>query len=239
MTTRLYRDDPYLRTAPAQVVGRTDGGGIVTDAALFYPKGGGQPGDSGRLTWDGGACDIVSTEAAPDGAVAMIPADPSAAPPVGTQVEMALDWARRHRFMRMHTALHLLSVAVPLPVTGGQIGAEKSRLDFLMPEVTYDRAGIEARLAELIAGDHPVTDDWIDEAELDANPGLVKTMSVQPPRGAGWIRLVRIGDGAAPVDLQPCGGTHVRRTSEIGTVRVGKIENKGKSNRRVSITLDD
>jgi len=152
-------------------------------------------------------------------------------------VEMRLDWDRRHRFMRMHTALHLLSVVVPLPVTGGQIGVDKSRLDFDMPEVIHDRAVIQAKLTALIAGNHPVTDEWITEAELDANPGLVKTLSVKPPRGAGRIRLVRIGAKAETVDLQPCGGTHVANTSEIGEIVVGKIENKGRSNRRISVTF--
>jgi misacylated tRNA(Ala) deacylase len=167
----------------------------------------------------------------------LVPAEPGPLPAEGTKVEMRLDWDRRHRFMRMHTALHLLSVVVPLPVTGGQIGFEKSRLDFLMPEVTHEREVIQARLGTLIAEDHPVSDRWISEEALDANPDLVKTMSVQPPRGAGQIRLVRIGSNKT-IDLQPCGGTHVRSTAEIGQVRVGKLENKGKQNRRISITLD-
>ncbi|MEM8822918.1 MAG: alanyl-tRNA editing protein [Pseudomonadota bacterium] len=241
MTALLFRDDPYLKSATATVVGLTSEGGILPDTSLFYPRGGGQPGDSGRLFWEGGECEIASTVKAEDGSgVVLVPAEAAPLPPVGARIEMALDWERRYRFMRMHTALHLLSVAVPLPVTGGQIGIEKSRLDFDMPEVIHDRASVEAAMGKLIAEDHPVSETWIDEAELDANPGLVKTLSVQPPRGAGRIRLVRIGERAAePVDLQPCGGTHVRRTSEIGRVRVGKIENKGRSNRRISIKLDD
>ena len=166
-----------------------------------------------------------------------MPAEAGKLPPVGAEVEQRLDWDRRFGHMRVHTALHLLSVVVPLPVTGGQIGAEKSRLDFVMPEVIFDRDFIQDRLTQLIAEDHAVTEEWITEAELDANPGLVKTLSVQPPRGAGHIRLVRIGTTDAPVDLQPCGGTHVRSTAEIGAVEVGKIENKGKSNRRISIIL--
>ena len=148
-----------------------------------------------------------------------------------------LDWDQRYLHMRMHTALHLLTVAIPLPVTGGQIGASKSRLDFVMPEPPEDKAAVETALNDLIAQDLPVTQEWITEAELDAQPDLVKTMSVQPPRGAGRIRLVRIGEGPATVDLQPCGGTHVARTGEIGQVAIGKIENKGKQNRRVNISL--
>ena len=154
-------------------------------------------------------------------------------------MEQHLDWDLRHRHMRMHTALHLLTVAIPLPVTGGQIGAEKSRLDFVMPEPPEDKAPIEEALNALIAQDLPVSAEWISEADLDARPDLVKTLSVQPPRGAGRIRLVRIGEGAATVDLQPCGGTHVARTGEIGRVQIGKIENKGKQNRRVNISLSD
>ncbi|MGB3554510.1 MAG: alanyl-tRNA editing protein [Jannaschia sp.] len=240
MTTEtLFRIDPYLKSAGAVVIGRTGEGGILIDRSIFYPRGGGQPGDSGRLVWDGGTCEIADSIKAPDGGgIVLVPAAPGTLPPDGAEVEMRLDWDRRHRFMRMHTALHLLSVVVPLPVTGGQIGAEKSRLDFDMPEVIHDRAFIQARLGQFVDADHPVSDEWITEAELDADPGLVKTLSVQPPRGAGHIRLVRIGAEEAPVDLQPCGGTHVRSTAEIGPVRVGKIENKGRSNRRISITLE-
>lgn len=237
MTEPLFRTDPYLKTGSARVTALTAEGGIVLDRSIFYAKGGGQPGDSGRIIWDGGACVIAGCVKGEGDALVLVPAEESALPPPGAEVEMRLDWDRRHRFMRMHTALHLLSVVVPLPVTGGQIGAEKSRLDFDMPEVIHDRAFLQAKLGSLIAGAHDVTETWITEAELAANPGLVKTLSVQPPKGAGQIRLVRIGPEAHPVDLQPCGGTHVRNTSEIGGISVGKIENKGRSNRRISITF--
>ncbi|WP_299815477.1 alanyl-tRNA editing protein [uncultured Jannaschia sp.] len=241
MTEPLFREDAYLKTATGIVRRLTPEGGIVLDRTIFYPRGGGQPGDSGRLVWNGGESGIAGTVKGPaedPDAIVLVPDGEESLPPEGAEVEMRLDWARRHRFMRMHTALHLLSVAVPLPVTGGQIGAEKSRLDFDMPEVIHDRDVIQARMGQLVSGDHPVGADWISEAELDANPDLVKTLSVRPPRGAGPIRLVRIGSAEAPVDLQPCGGTHVRSTAEIGPVAVGKIENKGKANRRISITLD-
>lgn len=237
MTDPLFRTDPYLKSAAARILRRTPEGGVVVDRSIFYPSGGGQPGDSGRLVWDGGTCVIAGAARGDGGEVILVPADEAPLPPEGVEVEMRLDWDRRHRFMRMHTALHLLSVVVPLPVTGGQIGADKSRLDFDMPEIIYEAEFIQARLTTLIAGDHPVTEEWITEAALDANPGLVKTLSVRPPRGAGHIRLVRIGAGAKPVDLQPCGGTHVRATAEIGAVTVGRIENKGKSNRRISLLL--
>ncbi|WGH78437.1 alanyl-tRNA editing protein [Jannaschia ovalis] len=237
MTEALFRTDPYLKTAEAVVTAVTPEGGVVCDRTIFYAKGGGQPGDSGVIRWAGGRAEIAGAVKGEGDAIVLVPAEAAPLPPVGATLETRLDWDRRHRFMRMHTALHLLSVVVPLPVTGGQIGAEKSRLDFDMPEIVHDREYIQARLNSLIAADHPVTESWITEAELDANPGLVKTLSVQPPRGAGRIRLVRIGADETPVDLQPCGGTHVRSTAEIGAVRVGKIENKGKSNRRISLVL--
>lgn len=235
MTEALFLDDAYLKTATATVTGLTDEGGIITDRTIFYARGGGQPGDSGRMVWDEGSCDVASAVKGEGGSIVHVPASADGLPTVGQAVEMRLDWDRRLRHMRMHTALHLLSVVVPLPVTGGQIGAEKSRLDFDMPQLIDTPEFVQAKLGTLIDEDHAVTDEWITEAALDANPSLVKTLRVQPPRGAGRIRLVRIGES---IDLQPCGGTHVRRTAEIGRLRVGKFENKGKGNRRISITLE-
>lgn len=237
-TERLFLRDAYARRAPGQVLAH-QGGGVVLDGSLFYATGGGQPGDSGWLDWDGGRLEIASAEKLPGGLIALIPADAEAPlPPAGAALEQEIDWDRRYAHMRMHTALHLLSVVIPLPVTGGSVGAEKSRVDFAMPEPPEDREAVQAALSDLVARDLAVTEDWISEAELDANPGLVKTMSVAPPRGAGRIRLVRIGDGAAQVDLQPCGGTHVARTAEIGQLRLGKIEKKGRQNRRVYLHLE-
>ena len=238
MTGMLFREDAYLRRAEGRVVALTPEGGIVLEATLFYPTGGGQPGDSGRLAWGGRVIEIATAVNGQGEDIVLVPAAPVALPPVGTVLTQELDWDRRHRHMRVHTALHLLSVVLPLPVTGGQIGAEKGRLDFAMPEPPEDRQAVENSLNALIDRDLVVTDGWISEAELDANPSLVKTMSVQPPRGKGRVRLVRIGQGGDQVDLQPCGGTHVARTSEIGRIRLGKIENKGKQNRRVNIHLD-
>ncbi len=237
-TELLFRNDAYLREAPAMVLAHTPEGGIVLDRAIFFPTGGGQPGDSGRLVWTGGEIDIATSVKGEGGAVVLVPAEPTAMPPVGAQVTQHLDWDRRHRHMRIHTGLHLLSVVIPLPVTGGSIGAEKGRLDFDMPEAPEDRDRIEADLNALIEADLPVSEDWIIDAELAANPGLVKTMSVAPPTGQGRVRLVRIGTADNQVDLQPCGGTHVARTGEIGRLRLGKIEKKGKQNRRVSILFD-
>ena len=229
MTEPLFRTDAYLRQLEGRVLAHTPEGGIILDRTLFYPHGGGQPGDSGRLIWEGGEIVLV-----PAPAEAVLPL-----PPVGALVQQTLDWERRHRHMRVHTALHLLSVVIPLPVTGGSISADKGRLDFDMPEAPDDRDDLEAELNELIARDLAVTEDWITDAELEANPGLVKTMSVMPPMGSGRIRLVRIGQGADQVDLQPCGGTHVARTGEIGRVSLGKFEKKGRQNRRVTLLLED
>jgi Ser-tRNA(Ala) deacylase AlaX len=222
----------------AQVVSHTDEGGIILNRSVFYPTGGGQPGDSGWLEWDGVTLPIATTVKGDAGSSVLVPSEPATMPPIGAHVVQRLDWERRHKHMRIHTALHLLSVVVPLPVTGGSIGAGRGRLDFMMPEPPDDKEALETALNALIDRDLVVTEDWITDAELAANPGLVKTMSVQPPRGSGRIRLIRIGEGRDQVDLQPCGGTHVARTGEIGRVTIGKIENKGKQNRRVNIALD-
>jgi misacylated tRNA(Ala) deacylase len=238
MSKPLFQDDAYLTEAPGHVVAHTDQGGVVLDQSLFYPTGGGQPGDRGQLSWDGGEMVVATSVKGDDGAIVLVPAEGQALPPVGADVVQNLDWDLRLRHMRMHTALHLLSVVIPLPVTGGQIGAEKSRLDFAMENPLEDKQAVEDALNTLIARDLEVTMRWISDAELEANPGLVKTMSVQPPKGAGQVRLVRIGTKDEQVDLQPCGGTHVLRTAEIGRVRIGKVEKKGRLNRRVALHLE-
>lgn len=234
MTTLLFRDDAYLREASARVLAATPEG-VLLEATHFYAQAGGQPGDTGALFWDGGEMPVANTIKGEGDAVLHLPAEGAALPPVGAMVTARLDWARRHRHMRMHSSLHLLcSLIKGAAVTGGQIGADRSRLDFDLPDPPTKESLTEA-LNALIAADHAVTTQWITPEELDANPSLVRTMSVQPPRTAGRIRLVRIGD----VDLQPCGGTHVARTGEIGRVSVAKLENKGKQNRRVYVTLEE
>jgi len=238
-TELLFRADPYQSAAEAVVIGHTAEGGILVDRTVFYPTGGGQPGDSGQLDWGAGRMMIATAVKVEGGFVALVPAEPVPLPPVGATVQQRLDWTRRHRHMRMHTALHLLSVVVPLPVTGGQIGAERGRLDFDMPDPPGDLTPLNAALNALIDRDLPVTDEWITDAELLANPGLVKTMSVMPPTGQGHVRLVRIGAGASQIDLQPCGGTHVARTGEVGGVEITKIEKKGRQNRRLVLSLTD
>lgn len=244
--TPLYHADAYLRDAPARVTGYTAEGGILLDAPIFFPTGGGQPGDSGMLRWSDGeveaAISIATTLRATglaggEAQVALVPAEPRALPPRGARVIQHLDWERRHRHMRMHTALHLLSAVIAQPVTGGQIGASRSRLDFDMPDPPTDLAALNAALAGLIDRDLEVSTLWIAEEELQARPDLVRTLSVRPPSGQGRVRLVRIGDEACPVDLQACGGIHVGRTGEIGHVEITRIENKGRQNRRVILGL--
>lgn len=240
MTELLFLEDAYLQEADGRVVGQTEGGGIVLDRTVFYPQGGGQPGDSGRLEWDGGSIEVATTVKGEAGQVVLVPVPSDVPlPPIGEPLRQVLNWKRRLRHMRVHTGLHLLSVVIPLPVSGGAIGSDKGRLDFDMPDAIDDKAGVEVALKEMIDRGLSVTEDWITDAELAANPGLVKTMSVKPPTGQGRVRLIRIGSGATQVDLQPCGGTHVRNTAEIGQIRLGKIEKKGARNRRVNMLLAD
>ncbi len=238
MTKLLFRDDAYRREVEGKVTAITSEGGIVLDRTVFYPTSGGQPGDSGTLKWKGGAIEIATAVKGQGDDVVLLPAEPSAMPGVGQTVTQKISWDRRYRHMRIHTALHLLSVVIPLPVSGGAITADKGRLDFDMPDAPEDKAALEHDLNRLIACNMDVSDEWITDAELDAQPDLVKTMSVQPPRGNGQIRLIRIGVGKETADLQPCGGTHVANTDEIGRVRLGKIEKKGRQNRRVYLHLE-
>jgi misacylated tRNA(Ala) deacylase len=235
----LYGEDAYLCQAPGLVVEHLAEGGLVVAPSLFYPTGGGQPGDAGFLSWQGGRCLIENTLKGPGGNSVLIPRERSELPPVGAEVTQQLDWPRRFGHMKVHTALHLLSVVVPFDVSGGAISATKGRLDFNMPEAPTDKQALQEQLQMLIDQDLEVTQSWITDAELDANPQLVKTMSVSPPRGSGQVRLVRIGSAQEQVDLQPCGGTHVKRSAEIGKIRLGKMEKKGKQNRRIYLHLED
>jgi misacylated tRNA(Ala) deacylase len=236
MTQPLFLDDPTLAVTTATVIA-SQPDGIVLDRTVFYARGGGQPGDSGTLRWSGGETAITEAVKGEGAAIRHIPAPGATLPPAGTVLEAAIDWPRRHAHMRMHTAMHLLcSLIKGAAVTGGSVGADRSRLDFDLPNPPPKEV-IEAGLNALIAADHPVRIEWVDESVLDTDPNLVRTLSVQPPRGTGRLRLMRIGQDEAIVDLQPCGGTHVSRTGEIGPIRVQKIENKGKQNRRITIVL--
>lgn len=234
MTEELFREDAYLKSCTARVTA-VDETGIRLDRTVFYPTGGGQPGDTGRLRRaDGSTVAIADTRKGKDhGDILHVPAPGQAMPAVGEEVTAEIDWERRYRHMRMHTCLHLLCAAVPAGVTGGQIGADRSRLDFDVGEMVLDKAAIAEKVNALIAADHTVAPRWISDEELAAKPELVRTMSVKPPTGHGKVRLLDI----ASVDLQPCGGTHVRQTGEIGPIVVEKIENKGKRNRRVILAL--
>lgn len=237
MTEKLFQSDAYLRQANSTVAAIGDSGGVIVDRSVFYPAGGGQPGDSGRLEWQGGFANVVDARKSGVDDVELVLASGSAVPKVGASVRQELNWNRRFRHMRIHTALHLLSVVIPLPVTGGAISAEKGRLDFNMPDAIEDKQALQDRLNELVAQDLPVKEVWITDEELAANPGLVKTMAVKPPAGTGRVRLVRIGEAEEQIDLQPCGGTHVASTGEIGNLVIGKVEKKGRLNRRVNLTV--
>jgi misacylated tRNA(Ala) deacylase len=235
-TDCLFRDDSYLKECQARVLAVTEQGGIVLDRTVFYASSGGQPGDSGTLATADGTRIAIETAIYTDTAkaeIAHMPGPSSPALKPGDAVSAAIDWDKRYARMRMHTALHLLSAALPYAVTGGSVGESESRLDFDIPEAGLDKEAITARVNEMIASDAAVTSRWISDEELAANPGLVKTMSVKPPIGTGRVRLIDI----ANLDLQPCGGTHVRSVKEIGAVRVTQIEKKGKQNRRVRLAL--
>lgn len=235
-TDCLFRDDSYLKECEARVLGLTEQGGIVLDRTVFYATSGGQPGDSGALTTADGRRIPIATAVYTDTAkreIAHVLSDGAPVPKVGDAVTVTIDWDRRYARMRMHTALHLLSAVLPYAVTGGSVGDAESRLDFDIPEAGLDKEAVTGRVNEMIAADAAVTSRWITDAELEASPGLVKTMSVKPSVGTGRVRLIEI----AGLDLQPCGGTHVRSTSEIGPVRVTQIEKKGKQNRRVRLAL--
>jgi misacylated tRNA(Ala) deacylase len=232
MTEWLFQQDAYLRQCTARVIDVVPEG-VVLDRTVFYPLGGGQPGDTGVLrATDGRTWPVVDARKGESGRILHKLAEGHTPPTVGDEVEAIIDWDRRHLHMRMHTGMHLLGSVLRFGVTGGQVGADRSRLDFDTQE-DIDPAQVNESLATLVAGDHPVSCRWITDEELDRQPELVRTLSVQPPRGAGRIRLLEI----AGVDLQPCGGTHVRSSGEVGSLVVTKVENKGKHNKRVYVAF--
>lgn len=236
MTDLLFRQDAYMRECEARIVGVNDRGGIVLDRTIFYATGGGQPGDTGRIEIEGvGEIAVATTVYGDDKAeIVHVPAEPlTTTPAAGTAVRCVLDWDRRYGHMRVHTALHLLSAVLPYPVTGGQVGADAGRLDFDMPEWDADKDAVADRINAMIAEGHEVRESWITDEELAAQPDLVKTMSVKPPMGSGRVRLIEI----VGCDLQPCGGTHVASTEEIGAVAIPKVEKKGSKNRRVRLSI--
>jgi misacylated tRNA(Ala) deacylase len=236
MTEALFRENSYLQSCRAKVVAVGENG-IELDRTVFFATGGGQPGDTGVLRTVGGE-EIRISDTVKGDAPAMIlhvPEAGAALPAPGEEIEAVIDWERRWKLMQMHTALHLFCVLVKGEITGAQVGAEKSRIDFNLPDQPLDKAALQAGLDRLIAENHPVTARWIDDAEFDERPDLVRSLSVRPPRGMGRVRLVQIGD----IDLQACGGTHVAATGEIAPLAIGKIENKGRQNRRINVRFAD
>lgn len=236
MTKLVFRDDAYAKSCQARIV-ESGPQGVSLDRTVFYPRGGGQPGDSGRLVLDNGVTleIIEAVKGQGHDSVLHLPRDGGELPAPGQNCRAEIDWDRRYRFMRMHTAMHILSSLLPYPVTGGQVGDGKGRLDFDIPEAGLEKETITQELNRLIALDSDVTERWISDQELADQPDLVKTMSVRPPTGHGRVRLIEV----CGCDLQPCGGTHVARSGEIGRVEVTKIKKKGQQNRRISLALAD
>ena len=236
----LYNDSPYKKEHEAKIIGKSTELGIKLDEPIFYPRGGGQPGDTGTILVNGIHFKIIDTVKGPEGVVyiKIEDADVITNFKEGTQVTQSLAWDIRYKYMKTHTALHLLSVCLPFPVTGGQITFEKGRVDFDMPE-SPNKDEITDRLNSMVEADYAVSYDLISQQELRENPQLIKTMSVKPPQNIDFVRLVRIGNSDNVIDLQPCGGTHVKSTGEIGKLFISKVEKKGRMNRRVSVVLQD
>jgi misacylated tRNA(Ala) deacylase len=234
-TDALFREDGYRADSEAEVVHVNERGGIILDRTVFYATSGGQPGDTGRLTLgDGREVEIAATiTGETKDEIIHVPAADSGLKP-GDRVKLAIDWERRLKLMRMHTACHLLTVVCPFPITGAAVAEDDSRVDFDIPDAGFTKEDITARLMELVQADHPVSTRWITDEQLAANPTLVKSKNVRPPMGTGRIRLVLIGENGS-VDSQPCGGTHVKSTAEVGEIHIGKIEKKGRENRRFRI----
>lgn len=236
MTAKLFLEDPYQTSFEATVTAASENG-VQFDKTIFYATSGGQPGDTGVLNISNQNIPVVTTKKGEglEDIWHILPEGTSLK--IGDKVSGEIDWATRHRHMRMHTCLHLLCSLIVGNVTGGSVGADKGRLDFDLPAGALDKDDLNIKLNALIAADHIVSTEWITDEELDANPNLIRTMSVKPPSGGGRVRLVRIGPKDNTVDLQPCGGTHVKSTGEIGPVSIVKIENKGKQNRRISVVF--
>ncbi|MCP4072760.1 MAG: alanyl-tRNA editing protein [Hyphomicrobiales bacterium] len=240
-----FLDDAYQRSCNAEILSVNELGGIILDRTVFYANSGGQPGDSGWIELaDGSKIEITTTvKDKASGGIALVPSPQTdenirALAVCGQKIDCHIHWARRYNLMKMHTACHLLSIVCPYPVTSANVGENESRVDFDMPELPATKQEISAAMMQLVEADYPIFDQWIDQSELDANPDLVRSKNVKPPRGAGRIRLVCIGEDSS-IDSQPCGGTHVKTTAEVGAIHIGKIEKKGKENRRFRIRFGD
>ena len=230
----IFRSDSYLSSIEATVVAVLEEG-LILDKTVFYPEGGGQPGDIGKIANNIFEANVTNTIKSTDGILHLI--DNKLGPiSEGDNVVIDIDWERRYALMRMHTALHILCSVVDGAVTGGSVGTQKSRLDFDIPGERPDKESLTQQLMEIVDRNYPVMSSWISDQELQRNPGLIRTMSVKPPTGTGQVRMIRIGDD---IDFQPCGGTHVKNTGEIGKIKISKIENKGKQNRRINLTWDN
>ncbi len=236
ITRTAFLEDAYLTACEGMVVAITDSGGIILDETNFYATSGGQPGDSGHLEREDGTKIVITTTISGETKqeIVLVPASGEPLPSIGETVVGHIDWERRYNLMRMHTACHVLSVVCPFPITSASVGPDESRVDLDIPDPTYTKEFVTEKMMEIISANHPITSEWISEAELDANPGIVKSKNVRPPRGAGRIRLVIIGENAS-IDSQPCGGTHVSETAEVGELHIAKIEKKGRENRRFRI----
>lgn len=236
ITRTAFLEDAYLTACEGMVVAITDSGGIILDETNFYATSGGQPGDSGHLEREDGTKIVITTTISGETKqeIVLVPASGEPLPSIGETVVGHIDWERRYNLMRMHTACHVLSVVCPFPITSASVGPDESRVDLDIPDPTYTKEFVTEKMMEIISANHPITSEWISEAELDANPGIVKSKNVRPPRGAGRIRLVILGENAS-IDSQPCGGTHVSETAEVGELHIAKIEKKGRENRRFRI----
>jgi misacylated tRNA(Ala) deacylase len=236
----LFRDDAYLKSCEANIIAINERGGIITDRTVFYGTSGGQPGDSGRIVRGDGSTIRIATTVTGETKdhIIHVPDANQTVPEVGETVTLDLDWERRLKLMKMHTACHILSVVCPFPITGAAVGEEESRVDFDLPDAGVTREGVTADMMALINAAHPVSIQSITEAELDANPGIIRSKNVRPPRGLGRIRLVLIGESGS-IDSQPCGGTHVSNTADIGPLHIAKIEKKGRENRRFRIRFGE
>lgn len=233
-STEIFRSDPYLSSNEATVLAVLEEG-LILDKTVFYPEGGGQPGDMGRIANNTFEADVTNTIKSTGGILHLID-NKLGSISAGDDVKIDIDWERRYSLMRMHTALHILCSIVDGAVTGGSVGVQKSRLDFDIPGERPDKESLTQQLMEIVDRNYPVVPSWISDQELQENPDLIRTMSVKPPTGTGQVRMIRIGDA---IDFQPCGGTHVKSTGEIGKIKISKIENKGKQNRRISLTWDN
>ena len=231
--TMLFIEDSYIKEFNAKIL-NINLNQIILDQTAFYARSGGQPGDTGQLNINGNTINIIDTIKDQKNCIIHI-TENNIELTLGEKVRGNINWDKRYKHMRMHSALHLLCSVIPLDVTGGQIGYDKSRLDFNAQDYKIDKEEIEHKINNLVKEDHEISYQWITNNELEQQPELVRTMSVQPPKIKGKIRLVKIGN----IDLQPCGGTHVKSSSEIGEIKIGKIENKGKMNRRVNLIIND